>query len=160
MTTFDQSFDDLMGNEGGYSNHPEDRGGETMWGITERVARENGYLGAMRALPRATAKTIARKCYWDPAHCDELDPRVAFQVFDAIFNGGPAIKWLQQSVGAKPDGVIGPVTREALRQADPLKLMMRFNAYRMKYLASLKTWPTFGAGWATRIANNLLIGSE
>src|SRR3546814_3701756 len=32
-----------IGKEGGYSNHPADKGGPTMWGITERVARKNGY---------------------------------------------------------------------------------------------------------------------
>src|SRR3546814_13966192 len=41
-----------IGKEGGYSNHPADKCGPTMWGITERVARKNGYTGDMRNLPR------------------------------------------------------------------------------------------------------------
>lgn len=158
QTTFDDAFDALIGNEGGYSNHPDDPGGETMWGITARVARANGYTGSMRMLPRATAKSIAKKCYWDVAHCDQLDPRLAFQVFDTVYNGGPAVKWLQQAAGTTPDGVIGSATLAALQQVDPLKVVMRFNAYRLRYLGDLKTWPTFGHGWANRIADNLLKG--
>jgi lysozyme family protein len=158
MSAFDEAFEALIGNEGGYSNHPDDPGGETMWGITARVARANGYDGPMRALPRETAKAIARKCYWDVARCDDLDPRVAFQVFDAVYNGGPAIKWLQQAAGAHPDGVIGPATIAAVQLADPLKVTMRFLACRLKYLGELKTWPVFGRGWANRIADNLMKG--
>lgn len=158
MESFDDAFDALMGNEGGYSDNPADPGGETMWGITQRVARANGYAGSMRMLPRSTAKAIAKKCYWDPAHCDVIEPRLAFQVFDAVYNGGQPIQWLQQAVGAEPDGNFGPATLAALQLADPLKVVMRFNAYRLKYLGNLKNWPTFGHGWANRIADNLLKG--
>lgn len=158
MSTFDDAFAALIGNEGGYSNHPADPGGETMWGITARVARANGYRGKMRDLPLVTAKAIAKKSYWDVARCDELDARLAFQVFDAIYNGGPVVKWLQLAVGTKPDGIFGPATLAALNRTEPLKVMMRFNAHRLVYLGNLKTWPTFGHGWANRIAHNLLKG--
>lgn len=158
MSSFDAAFDALMDREGEYSNNPNDPGRETMWGITERVARASGYTGSMRMMPRVTAKAIAKKEYWDRARCDEMEPGVAFQVFDTVYNGGPAIKWLQMSVGADPDGVIGPATLAALRLVDPLKVLLRFNAYRLIYLAGLKTFPTFGHGWANRIAANLLKG--
>lgn len=158
MSSFDEAFDMLMGNEGGYVNNLADPGGETMWGITALVARAEGYNGPMRELPQKNAREIAKKRYWDVARCDELDPRVAFQVFDTIYNGGPAIKWLQQAAGANPDGVIGPATLAAVRTTDPLKVVMRLLAFRLKYLGELKTWPTFGHGWANRIADNLLKG--
>lgn len=159
MSAFDEAFEALIGNEGGYSNNPADPGGETMWGITKRVARANGYTGAMSALTRLEAKAIAKARYWDVARCDELDARVAFQVFDAVYNGGPAVKWLQQAANTGSDGVFGPGTLAAVRATDPLKLIMRFDAYRLKYLGNLKTWPTFGHGWANRIADNLLKGA-
>jgi lysozyme family protein len=44
--------------EGGYSNNPNDSGGETMWGVTDRVARANGYAGPMKDMPREVAKNI------------------------------------------------------------------------------------------------------
>jgi hypothetical protein len=44
--------------EGGYVNHPADPGGETNMGITKKVARQNGYVGPMRTLPREIAEGI------------------------------------------------------------------------------------------------------
>ena len=45
--TIDTLIDGVIGREGGYSNHPADRGGPTRWGVTEAVARANGYRGDM-----------------------------------------------------------------------------------------------------------------
>jgi lysozyme family protein len=159
MTAFDDAFTALIGNEGGYSFNPADPGGETMWGITARVARADGYAGSMRDLPLATAKQIAKANYWDPYQCDQFDPRIGFQVFDAAYNGGHPAQWLQQAAGATVDGHIGAQTVAAVRMTDPLKIMMRFDAYRLQYLGSLPAWPTFGHGWANRIANNLIRGA-
>lgn len=160
MTAFDDAFTELMGNEGGYSNNPADPGGETMWGITKRVAVANGYTGAMQDLPQDTAKAIAKSEYWDRYSCDSFDPRIGFQVFDAAYNGGPAARWLQEAAEVQPDGVIGPVTIAAVSAADPLRIIMRLDSYRLTYLASLDTFPTFGRGWANRIAHILLLGAK
>ncbi|HDR9314183.1 TPA: N-acetylmuramidase [Burkholderia vietnamiensis] len=159
MSSFDDAFAALMGNEGGYSNNPADPGGETMWGVTARVARAHGYGGDMRQLPQTTAKLIAKTVYWDPYYCDQFDPRIAFQVFDAAYNGGLPVTWLQEAAGLKPDGRIGPVTIAAVNAADPLRIVARFLAYRLRYLADLHNWPAFSHGWANRIANNLLKGA-
>jgi lysozyme family protein len=155
MSAFDDAFTALVGNEGGYSNNPADPGGETMWGVTARVAREQGYQGAMKDLPLETAKSIARKLYWDPYQCDQFDARVAFQVFDAAYNGGHPAQWLQQAAGVDADGVIGAVTVAAVRAADPMKIVLLFNASRIFYYTALNTWASFGKGWSNRIANNL-----
>jgi lysozyme family protein len=159
MSSFDDAFDALIGNEGGYSNNRADPGGETMWGVTARVARAAGYAGAMRELPRDTAKAIAKKLYWDPLRLDELDPRVAFQIFDANYNGGHPVIWMQGAAGAKVDGLIGPATIAAVQATDPLRFLLRWNALRLTYFTSLNTWQTFGKGWAHRIANNLSKGA-
>ena len=63
--TFDQAFEKLLGHEGGFSDHPSDPGGATRYGITQRVARLNGYIGDMRELPIDKAKDIARREYWN-----------------------------------------------------------------------------------------------
>lgn len=130
-----------------------------MYGITARVARAWGYAGDMKDLPLATAKAIAKKFYWDPCQCDQFDPRVGFQVFDAAYNGGHPAQWLQQAAGVTADGVIGSITVAAVRASDPMKIIMRFAAYRLQYLGNLSTWPSFGHGWANRIANNLIRGA-
>ena len=51
MKNFDRAFAALLGHEGGYSNHPDDPGGETNWGVTLTVARANGYVGRMQEMP-------------------------------------------------------------------------------------------------------------
>lgn len=141
-------------------NNPSDPGGETNWGITARVAIGYGYTGAMKDLPKETAKAIAKKLYWDPLHLDTFDPRVAFQIFDANYNGGHPVIWMQGAAGAKVDGLIGPATIAAVQNTDPLRFMMRWNSLRLSYFTSLKTWLTFGKGWANRIASNLLVGAK
>lgn len=155
MSAFDEAFTALIGNEGSYSDNPNDPGGATMWGVTERVARLWGYSGPMQDLPQETAKAIARKFYWDIFQCDQFDPRVAFQVFDAAYNGGHPAQWLQQAAGVTTDGVIGAITISAVRALDPLKVVILFNASRIFYYTSLGTWPSFGKGWTNRVANNL-----
>jgi lysozyme family protein len=159
INSYDDAFTALMGNEGGYSNNPADPGGETMWGITVRVARANGYAGPMINLPQSTAKAIAKSQYWDKIHGDDFSPAVSFQLFDAIYNGGKPAQWVQQAAGVTADGVIGPTTIAAVNASDPDKIIMRFDAYRLQYLASLPTRATFAGGWMNRIANNLLIGA-
>jgi lysozyme family protein len=159
MSSFDDAFSALISNEGRYSNNPDDPGGETMWGITARVARAWGYTGAMKDLPLDVAKQIAKREYWDAYQCDQFDPRIGLQVFDAAYNGGHPAQWLQQAAEVPADGVIGAITIAAVRAIDPMRIEMRFDAYRLQYLGSLPTWPSFGHGWANRIANNLLRGA-
>lgn len=159
MSSFDDAFYKLIGNEGGYSNNPADPGGETMYGVTKRVAQANGYQGDMHALTLDAAKAIAKSQYWDKYQCDQFDSRIGFQVFDAAYNGGHPAQWLQQAAGVTADGAIGPETIAAVRAIEPLKIIMRFDAYRLQYLGNLGTWPTFGHGWANRIANNLIQGA-
>lgn len=160
MSSFDEAFSALMHNEGGYANNPADPGGETCFGITKRVARENGYTGDMRALPLEQAKTIARRVYWDRYLCDQLPDLIAFQLFDIVYNGGFAVKWLQLALGVNADGNMGPETIAAAQGAEPRSIVLRLNAYRLSWYTSLNTWPSFGRGWTNRVAANLLEGAR
>lgn len=161
MSNFDQAFVELLGNEGGYSNDPNDPGGETNWGITLVVARENGYVGTMKDMNQDIAKIIYSKKYWLPTF-DDLPYQVAFQVFDAAVNSGTsqAVCWLQRAAGVADDGKIGPVTMKAVLEADPTKLVLLFNAERLLFMTNLSTWGSFGKGWARRVANNLKKGAR
>lgn len=155
--TFDEAFERLIGHEGGYSNNPMDPGGETMFGITQRVARANGYTGDMRSLTLDKAKQIARAEYWDACQADKLPAFLRFDVFDGAYNSSPrqSLKWLQRAIGAEDDGSIGPATIAAANQADAFALS-RFNGQRLRFMTDLGTWGQFGKGWARRIATNLL----
>lgn len=155
MMNFDDAFARMMNVEKGYWNDPA--GGPTMYGVTEAVARANGYQGDMRNLPLSLAKQIAKTKYWDVYQCDQFNPAIAFQIFDAAYNGGHAAQWLQQAAGATVDGRIGAQTIAAVRQADPWKVIALFNSYRLSYMVSCKNFRENSAGWALRIAANLTV---
>jgi len=98
-------IDEVITREGGYSNHPADRGGPTNFGITQIVARSNGFMGDMRLLPRSVAETIYRRLYWEKpgyAFVAELAPMVAEELFDTAVNMGPgtASGFLQRALNA------------------------------------------------------------
>ncbi|KAE8754012.1 hypothetical protein FSO04_41935 [Paraburkholderia madseniana] len=155
MSSFDDAFAATIGIEKGYT---VDDGGPTMYGVTEAVARAWGYTGDMKDLPLDTAKQIAKQQYWDKYQCDQFDARIGSQVFDAAYNGGHPAQWLQQSAGVTADGIIGAQTIAAVRAADISKIVARFDAYRLLYMADLNVWPDYGRGWARRVANNILRG--
>lgn len=154
---FDRAFETLLGHEGGYSNHPDDPGGATMYGITEAVARRVGYRGDMKDLPLDLAKRIAFEEYWKPAGCEEWPEPIRFDVFDVAYNSGvkTAIKMVQRAAFAEADGIIGPKTRVAVKSSNPLILYARISGARLEYLTGLPGWTSFGKGWARRIAANL-----
>lgn len=155
---FDDSFTRLLGSEGGYSNNPADPGGATNFGVTQAVARANGYAGDMRDFTQAQAKAIYRRLYWDAVKADALPDGVRFDIFDGAVNSGvgQSVRWLQRAVGAEADGVIGPKTLAAVASLPPALVCARYNGQRLMFMTGLSNWPTFSRGWAKRIANNLL----
>jgi len=126
----DELIDALIEREGGYVDHPADKGGPTCFGITQAVARANGYAGSMRQLPRSEAASIYRRLYWLRPRLDEIARRsgkLAAELFDTGVNMGPAVAvtFLQRALTAlnrggqdysdlTPDGRVGPATLSAL----------------------------------------------
>ncbi|WP_332763896.1 glycoside hydrolase family 108 protein [Phenylobacterium sp.] len=123
-------IDPLVGREGAYANHPSDRGGETMWGMTIAQARRYGYKGAMRDMPRKEAFRIYDERYLiEPGfhHVLILSKAITEELFDTGVNMGvswPAI-FLQTALNklnrrgkdypnVKVDGDLGPATLQAL----------------------------------------------
>lgn len=83
----------VIDREGGYVNHPSDRGGPTNYGITQAVARSYGYTGDMRNLPRATAVRIYEDRYWGSISLGSIAPisePLAEYLFDFGVHSGPA----------------------------------------------------------------------
>jgi lysozyme family protein len=107
----DALIDEVIGREGGYANHPADRGGATRWGVTEAVARAHGYHGDMRTFPRDDAATIYRRIYWLRPGFDrvaEHAPKLAAELFDTGVNMGPAVAtgFLRRALNALNRGAI------------------------------------------------------
>jgi lysozyme family protein len=126
----DRLIDALIEREGGYVDHPADKGGPTCFGITEAVARANGFAGSMRRLPREEAAAIYRRLYWFRPGYDQIASRsaaISGELFDTGVNMGPAVAttFLQRALTALnrnahyypdlvPDGRIGAQTLAAL----------------------------------------------
>jgi lysozyme family protein len=152
---FDTAFRTLLGHEGDYSDHADDPGGKTRFGITEAVAKEVGYRGDMRELPLDLAKRIYLERYWNPISADKLPLAVRYVVFDGAVNSGvgQSILWLQRALKVKADGIIGPITVGAAYTVDAHTLRNRIIAQRLRFMTELKNWPSFSKGWARRIAD-------
>lgn len=123
---------ELIKREGGYVNIPADRGGATKYGITESVARANGYKGNMKDLLESLAREIYRKQYWTQPRFDQVNlisPLVAEELLDTGVNCGVgfAKPTLQRALNLLNnqgkggwsdlvvDGVYGPATLNALK---------------------------------------------
>ena len=101
----DGTINHIIEVEGGYVNDPNDSGGETNWGVTVRVARKYGYMGAMIDMPRSVAFDIYSDMYWDAINLDDVEQYsqiIAKELADTGVNMGigRAAEFLQRSLNA------------------------------------------------------------
>lgn len=129
--TFDDVLESIVKTEGGYTNNPADLGGETVWGITVATARLNGYVGHMKAMPRATAKEIYKSEYIDKPKFNEvflINQRIGVEVVDTAVNMGiaTATMMMQRALNVfndsgrlypdiTVDGALGPKSMTCLK---------------------------------------------
>ena len=121
----------LIQREGGYSNNPDDKGGETIWGITIATAKAFGYTGDMASMTQQTARDIYAQRYWRQPRFDDValvSAPVAEEMLGTGVNmgTGTAGKFLQRALnvlnqGDKTypnvsiDGAVGSMTLAALK---------------------------------------------
>lgn len=123
-------IDGIVAVEGGFVDHPVDRGGATCFGITEATARAFDYRGGMHCLPLSLARHIYKTRYIVTPGFNRVvavDAEIGLEVIDTGVNCGPAVaaiflqRWLNgfNSEGYYSDlfidGRIGPVSIEALK---------------------------------------------
>lgn len=155
---FRRAFVSLLGNEGGYVNDPEDPGGETKFGISKKSYPSLD----IKNLTVEKAQDIYYQDFWLVCGCDKMKYAITFEVFDAAVNHGQtkAIMLLQQALDVADDGKLGPISLAALAAYDQEDLLLRFEAFRLRFYTKLKKWDSFGRGWANRVADNLLRDAE
>ena len=181
MTQFDRALSFVFGNEGGYSNDPDDRGGATNLGITQstldRARKQIPNLPeSVRDLTRAQAEEIYRALYWEASKADMMPYPLCTLHFDVAVNHGVggAAKLLQRTVNnyaakaglnvrVEVDGAVGPKTLSALCQCLDLKgnVSLICEIYcneREKYYRSIvENNPSQGVflrGWLNRLERN------
>lgn len=100
--------------EGGFVNHPNDRGGPTKYGITittyKKFLKRTPTLQDMKNMPIEHAIEIYKKEYWKDI--GKLAPELRHITFDMAVHHGYAtsVRMLQRVLGVKDDGKIGPIT--------------------------------------------------
>lgn len=158
---FDACFDRVIQSEGGYVNDPADAGGETNLGVT--AGAWGAYLGRpinfgeMQALTKDTVKPFYRQMYWDKVKGDDLPAGVDYAVFDFAVNAGVsrAAKFLQRSVGAVDDGVIGNGTLGKVAVTNKQRLLAAFADQKQRFYNGLAlsnpSQQKFLKGWLSRV---------
>ena len=158
-SNFDKCLDKLLQHEGGFVHHKDDPGGMTNLGVTIRVWEEwVGHPVAEKEMRRLTPLMVSplyKRKYWDACRADDLVSGVDYCVFDVAVNSGVgrAVKLLQSSVGATPDGGYGSITAALVKKASeqPSELIKKICDNRMAFIRELKAFPVFGKGWTRRI---------
>lgn len=172
MANFAPAIERTLGHEGGYANNPNDKGGETNWGITIAVAKSNGYEGKMKDLPLSIAKAIYKKEYWDKLKLDSVNNQVIAEIaFDIGVNAGigVAAKMLQEMVNfmttsnIEVDGKIGPKTLNKINaiktkndneEAIALLSMLQGEHY-LNCMRKREANEVFSLGWLRRARSNI-----
>ena len=156
-------IDGILRREGGWVDHPADRGGPTKYGITLRtLSRWRGSRAVaedVRSLTRGQARRIYRHLYIEKPGFDRIeDPRLRALAVDCAVHHGVsrAARWLQRAAGVKRDGRCGPLTLGAVNAAPASPLRMRILASRARSFGRIITGDpsqaAFAAGWMTRLA--------
>ncbi|MGV8094526.1 MAG: glycoside hydrolase family 108 protein [Mangrovibacterium sp.] len=144
MADFLLAYKKTSSNEGGYSNDPDDRGKETVfgisranfpnwagWKIVDQLKAQNPAGFVSLILANADLKILVanfyRQEFWDKLNCSKMPQEIADEVYDTSVNQGliPAGKYLQAALNIlnrnqqdyldlKIDGDIGEKTIKTL----------------------------------------------
>lgn len=137
-------IENTLKKEGFFSNHPYDKGGKTMYGITENVARKFGYKGPMETMPKDIAIEIYKKAYWRKEF-EQLDYLIAEFLFDCNVNHGykgmstilqKSINYLTRN-NIKVDGYAGKETYAMATKLQSKRFYVVLNATRCNYYLNI-----------------------
>ena len=169
-SNFPKFIERVLTAEGGFSDDRNDPGNWTSGKVGEGKLLGTKFGIAANTFPWIDIKNLTRedaiglykKYFWDKINGDILPDAVAYSALDGAVNSGiqRSVQWLQEAAQVADDGVWGPVTAAAITRTDPNDLLLRYNAYRLRFMTRLKVWPRYGAGYANRISQNLLYGAE
>lgn len=146
---FDAAFLFVMKWEGGAKlhHHPDDPGGLTKYGISQRAFPDVD----IAALTETDARGLYITNYWLPVGGDELPGWLSLPVFDGAVNQGArrSARWMQQALDVGVDGIVGPITRRAAWNADARTTIVDYMARRA--LAYARGQEVFRRGWFRRL---------
>jgi lysozyme family protein len=168
--SYEPSFNDAveftLRKEGVLNNNPNDSGGLTKFGITQKTldafakAHEQKSFSVSQLTVEGAIEIYYAE-YWRAPKIDQLPRELQGPVFDFVVNsGGTAVKQLQAILGVAQDGDIGPVTLAKLVDMQPQALRRLRNSYitaRLVFLADLVQHQpkdvVFIEGWVRRVTS-------
>ena len=161
MSGFDKALKFTLKWEGGYSNHPADKGGATNFGVTQKTYdsfRDKSRISrrSVREIVPTEVSEIYCSMFWNPIYAGALPEKIAIAYFDWAVNTGTsrAIKHLQGCLQVAEDGLIGPITLKAMARSHSGTL----ESFLLKREAFYRTigkgkQAVFLKGWLNRLAS-------
>ena len=145
-------------NEGGFSDHPRDRGGKTLYGVS-KVWHPIIYNKLKKAKdPHEILYKFYFENFWHPLYDDIKDEETAIRLFDVGVNVGKrnAVKIIQRTANGlgcdlRVDGNFGRMTLVAINHFAPYIFYAQFKSLIRLYYESLKDYDVFGTGWINRL---------
>ena len=162
MADFDKFLKILLKVEGGYVNHPDDKGGCTNKGITINTFKN--YYGQdmtcddLQNITDEQAGKIYKEGYWNPCWGDKMESdKVANIIVDWAVNSGvkTAIRNVQKIVGTKVDGIMGNMTLTAINNYPEDELLLTLRKVRKEFYENIisrnPSQKVFRNGWLNRL---------
>lgn len=165
---FERAFAIVVGEEGGWSNDPDDPGNWTGGDVNEGELKGTKYGVSAASYPdldiehlsKFDAHAIYVRDFWDPAHCNDVPWDLALVIFDTAVNNGvsAAIHFVQQAADVPQDGDWGDQTKAAVEgtlHADPDGTATAAEILAQRLIADIRAgnWSRYGLGWSRRICN-------
>lgn len=169
MPTAHEIIEEVIRREGGYVNHPNDKGGPTKYGVTLRTLSayygRQATLDDVKNLDREQAEEIFLRRYFVGPRLDTLPSSLHAILVDTSVLFGPrrAVEFAQSicnQAGFGPideDGVVGPTTRATIKKA--VRAMKEFFvnaiveeriAYHRARVEAVPSQEVFLKGWINR----------
>jgi len=167
MAKFEGFAGKVLQLEGGYVNHPMDKGGPTKYGVILSTWKQYGYdkdndgdidAEDIKLLSEDDARYIAKKIFWDFFQSDSIhNQSIAEFIVDWGYNSGrtTVAKKVQKLVNVPEDGVIGTQTLNAINSTEQSTLFEALHVERINFLNNIvKNNPrqaVFHEGWMNRV---------
>mgnify|MGYP000860266343 FL=1 len=168
MASFGKALAWVLKHEGGWSDHPNDKGGPTNYGITLRLAQRYGVKDAKALfnITQAQVEDVYRTEFW---RFDGLkSDAVAAKIFDMAVNMGlrTAVRYAQRAVNdvrvadkLAEDGTWGPMTEQAVNATAPSVMVENLKAFSLYHYDEIverdPSQMVFMKGWTRRAESEL-----
>lgn len=173
MSYFYDHIEELIEKEGGYkiTNHPADRGGRTVAGISEKynphwpgwklIDDEGNDPDSIHLIN--AINTLYKTNYWDTICGDKIkSDKIASTMFSCSVLSGPknSIRMAQRVCNVTADGIMGPISLEAINNFPEKNFVMAYALGRIARFCGIverdASQSVFLRGWIKRVLLELV----